>query len=116
MELATWYNCIDSIKLLLDAGADPNEKHQERYSPETTAIRDNYLEILVLLLPRGADPNFVGENHPLFMAVSKPVILKQLIAAGADVRTYKGLIEAAVYRNCIESILILLEAGMPIVN
>ena len=93
-----------------------DEKHRDRYTGLTTAIRDNHPEILSLLLSRGADPNFVGENHPLFMAVSKPAILKQLIAAGADVRTYKGLIEAAVYRNCIESILILLEAGMPIVN
>lgn len=114
VELATYHNSIDCVKLLLDAGVDPIEKHQEIYSPITTAIRDNDPEILSLLLSRGANPNEKGQDVPLKMAVNKPAILKQLLAAGADVKLYKGLIELAVYHNHLESIQILLNAGVPI--
>src|SRR5947209_11615449 len=82
IEVAVYQNCIESIPILLEAGAPIDEKHHDRYTGLTTAIRDNHPEILSLLLSRGANPNFVGENHPLFMPASKPKLLKQLLAAG----------------------------------
>jgi ankyrin repeat protein len=114
MVIATYSNCIESVKLLLDAGVDPNEKLQETYSPLTTAIRDNHPEILALLLSRGADPNLMGEDVPVKMAVNKPELLMQLLDHGADVSLYKGLIALAVYYNTLDSIPILLEAGVPV--
>ncbi|KAH0537558.1 hypothetical protein FGG08_005657 [Glutinoglossum americanum] len=111
MERATFYNLVDAVKLLLDAGVDPNEKYQEVYSPITTAIRDNHPEIFSLLLSRGADPNLKGQDIPLAMAVKRPELLKQLIAGGADISRYKGLVERAVYHNSIESVEFLLDVG-----
>lgn len=114
MEGAAHYNCIEAVKLLLDAGLDPNEKSDERFSPLTTAIRDSRVEIIDLLLSRGADPNLTGQDVPLKMAVNKPEILKRLIVGGAKVDLCKGLVEQAVHYNNLESITILLEAGVPI--
>jgi ankyrin repeat protein len=67
-----------------------------------------------LLLSRGADPNLKGQERPIIQALSKPAILRQLVEGGADVRQYKGILEAAVNRNNIESVNILLDAGVPI--
>jgi ankyrin repeat protein len=114
MESATYYNCIETAKLLLDADVNPNEKDDETYALLTTAVRDNRPDILELLLSRGADPNLKGEDVPLNMAVKKPVILKQLIAGGAKVSLYQGLIEHTVYYNALDSLLILLETGVPV--
>jgi ankyrin repeat protein len=105
---------IESVKILLDAGVDPNEKPQGVHAPLMMAIINNNPEIVAYLLSRGADPNLKGINFPLVTAVSKPAILKQLIAAGADVNHCNGLLEQAVYHKNIESIDILLEAGVPI--
>ena len=114
MELAVYYNKIDTVKLMLDAGVDPNEKMSDCYSPLTTSIRDNHPEIMSLLLSRGANVHQKGEGWPLAIAVRKPEILKMLLAAGADVNTYPGLIELAVWANNLESVKILLEAGVSI--
>jgi ankyrin repeat protein len=114
MESAVYHNSIESVKILLDIGVDPNEKRQGTYTPLGTAVRDNHPEIAALLLSRGADPNLKGQELPIIQALSKPAILKQLIEGGADVRQYKGILEAAVNRNNIESVNILLDAGVPI--
>ena len=114
MELAVYYNAIDTVRLMLDANMDPNEKKDDYYTPLTTAIRDNHPEIVSLLLSRGANPHQKGEGFPLAGAVRRPEILKMLLAAGADVKSYQGLIELAVWGNNLESVKILLEAGVPI--
>jgi hypothetical protein len=114
MELSTWHNQIECVKLLLDAGVNPNDKHKEVYTPLTTAIRDNRPEILTLLLSKGADPDLKGEGIPLFMAVRNPTALKELLAAGADLKKCTGILEIAVYHNRIESCQILIEAGVPV--
>lgn len=113
MELATYFNCIESVIWLLDACVDPIEKHEETYSPLATAIHDNHPDTMALLLSRGADPNLKGQDVPLRLAVNRPELLKQLLARGADVSLYKGLLELAVYYDSPDSIPILLEAGVP---
>jgi ankyrin repeat protein len=112
MELATFYNSIESVNLLLDAGVDPNEKHQGVYTPITTSIRDNRPEILSLLLSRGANPNLKGQDEPLMMATRRPELLKQLLTSGADLARCKGVMEMAVFYNSIESIKLLIDAGV----
>jgi ankyrin repeat protein len=114
MESAVYYNSIESVKILLDIGVDPNEKKQGTYTPLGTAVRDNHPEIAALLLSREADPNLKGQELPIIQALSKPAILRQLIEGGANVSQYKGILEAAVYRNNIETVSILLDAGAPI--
>jgi ankyrin repeat protein len=114
MESAVYYNSIESVKILLDIGVDPNEKKLGTYTPLGTAVRDNHPEIAALLLSRGADPNLKGQELPIIQALSKPAILRQLIEGGANVSQYKGILEAAVSRNNIESVTILLDARVPI--
>ena len=98
----------------MDAGVNPNEKHQGVHTPLTVAIMDNNPDMVAFLLSRGADPNLKDLNFPLLMAVSKPAILKQLIAGGGDISKCRGILEQAVYHKKIESINILLDAGVPI--
>jgi ankyrin repeat protein len=114
MEVAVYFNSIDCVKILLDVGVDPNEKKLGIYTPLGTAVRDNHPEIVALLLSKGADPNLKGQELPVILAVSKPAILSQLIEGGADVTQCRGILEAAVYRNNIESVNILLDAGVSI--
>jgi ankyrin repeat protein len=102
MELATWENSIESVELLLSAGVDPNEKHQDRYSPLTTAIRDKRADIFDLLIKKGADPNAEGEDLPLRMAVLNPQFIIPLLSAGADLSKCKGIMEWAAYHNNLE--------------
>lgn len=112
MELATFHKSLECVKLLLDIGINPNDKKQGIYTPLTTAIRDNRHEILALLLSRGADPNFKGQDIPLVMATARVEILKQLVEAGADLSLVPGILESAVYRNNIESVKYLLSIGV----
>lgn len=67
-----------------------------------------------LLLSRGADPNIRGENWPVCMAVKQPEILKRLLPALAEPRAFKGVMEMAVVANQIESIKLLLRAGVSV--
>lgn len=113
MEMAVYYNKIESVEMLLDAGVDPNEKKDKCFSPLTTAIRDNRPEIIALLLSRGADPNFRGQDVPLYLASRNPALLKQLLACPRiDLAKQVGALEMAVYHNNIESVQLLLEAGV----
>lgn len=115
LESAVYRDGIESIPILLDAGYPVGGLLDDYYRPLSTAVRDNKPEYLDLLLSRGADPNLSGgEGMPLMLAANKPKILKQLLAGGADITKTKGLLESAVYKNSVESIPILLEAGDPI--
>jgi ankyrin repeat protein len=102
MELATWENSIESVEVLLAAGVDINEKHQNCYSPLTTAIRDKRADIFDLLIQRGADVNAEGEQLPLKMAVMSPQFIMPLLSAGADLSKCKGIMEWAAYHNNLE--------------
>jgi ankyrin repeat protein len=113
LEKAVYLNCIEAIPILLDAGVDINGGKDDYYRPLTTAVRDQHLDILALLLEKGADPDLAsGEGKPLIVAANKPAMIKQLLAGGADVKKdLGGLMEKAVYLNSIESLPILAEAG-----
>jgi len=76
------------IKIFLSCSTNLNEKHNNRNIALIKVIRDNYLEIITLLLSQSADLNLVGENHLLFMAVRMLKRLKQLIAVSRDAETY----------------------------
>jgi ankyrin repeat protein len=114
LELAVWHNQMECVKMLLDAGVNINEKHENNNSPLGTAARDNLPDMLSYLISRGADVNLEGPEIPLRMALDKPQLLKQLLAAGADVKKYKGLMELATWENNLESVKILFEAGVPL--
>jgi ankyrin repeat protein len=99
---------------LLDQGLDPNEKSPKGHSPLTTAIRENNTEMVELLLSRGADPNKRGQDWPVCMAVRNPALLERVLSVLAEPRAYKGVMEMAVSANQLDSVKLLLAAGVSV--
>jgi ankyrin repeat protein len=115
IETAVAHNDKEAILYLLDQGVSPNDRCPEGGStPLTTAIRENRGELVDLLLSRGADPAIRGENWPLCMAVKQPSILKKLLASTPNPRAFRGVIEMAVVANQLESVKMLLAAGVSV--
>ncbi len=116
VESATYYQNIDIVRLLLEAGAPVNDKKSGRHLPISTVLRDrpaNRLDLLKLLLEHGGDPNLSAhEGWPLAQAIRHPDMLELLLAAGADPKLVPGLMEFAAYGNSLESIKMLIEAGV----
>ncbi|KAL7624786.1 hypothetical protein AAE478_006358 [Parahypoxylon ruwenzoriense] len=113
MELATSINNIDSVRVLLKAGVDPNAKKDGIYTPLCSAIRDNHTDIFELLLANGADPNVPSAEYPTFKCVThyRTQYLAPLVAAGADLNSPKGILETAVQCKNIEALYWLLDTG-----
>ena len=77
-----------AVQRELDQGIDIEALSEHGETPLTVAARLGRLEILKLLLERGADPNHDGEAHPpVVVAQDSPVaeqVLRLLVAAGAE--------------------------------
>jgi ankyrin repeat protein len=115
METAVAHNDKEAILYLLDQGVNPNDRCPEGGSTAlTTAIRENRGELVDLLLSRGADPSIRGENWPLCMAVKQPSILRKLLASTPNPRAFRGVVEMAVVANQLESVKMLLAAGVSV--
>ncbi|KAF2793621.1 ankyrin [Melanomma pulvis-pyrius CBS 109.77] len=114
IETAVAHNDKDAVLYLLDKGVNPNDRTPEGNTALTTAIRDGRTELLDLLLANGADAAVRGQDWPLCMAVKRPAMLKKLLAVIANPRTCKGVIEMAVVANELESIRLLLKAGVSV--
>ncbi|RAL62369.1 hypothetical protein DID88_004935 [Monilinia fructigena] len=71
-EMAVSCNNMEALNWLLDQGVNPNDKSVKGMSPLTTAIREERLEMIDLLLLRGADVNVRGQDWPVCMAVRNP--------------------------------------------
>ncbi|KAK8118528.1 uncharacterized protein PG998_003154 [Apiospora kogelbergensis] len=115
LETAVQSNNAEALDWLLNAGVSPNDKVPKTGATAlTTAIRENRPELVDLLLSRGADPNVRGQDWPVCMAVKQPHILKRLLPALAEPRAFKGVMEMAVVANQLESIKLLLQAGVSV--
>ncbi|KND86756.1 putative ankyrin repeat protein [Tolypocladium ophioglossoides CBS 100239] len=114
MELATSINSIESIRILLKAGVDPNAKKDGVYTPLCTAIRDDRNEILQLLLSSGADPNVPASEYPAFKCLThhREHFLPTLIAAGVNLNSPRGILETAVTSNSAKGLKWLLDQGI----
>jgi ankyrin repeat protein len=100
------------IQQMLDWNANPNQKNRQGVTPLQGACNTNQPDVLKLLLDRGADPNMPGTQLPLKAAVDKPDCLRVLLGTGADFSLYKGLMELATWENSIQSVELLLAAGV----
>lgn len=116
MELATSVNNIESVRVLLNAGVDPNAKKDGVYTPLCSAIRDNRGEIVTLLLANGADPNVPASEYPCFKCVThqRAHFLPQLVAAGGDPEEPRGIVEKAVLHNNRDALVFLLDHGVSV--
>jgi len=90
---------VECARLILDAGADPNEMHRDTdfTSPLIEACRRNNIPLARLLLQRGANPNTARNRYtslrasklletPLLVATTKNSreMIELLLTAGAD--------------------------------
>ncbi|KAM3065094.1 hypothetical protein ACMFMG_006148 [Clarireedia jacksonii] len=114
VEMAVSSNNMEALNWLLDNGANPNDKNAKGMTALTTAIREERLEMMELLLLRGADANVRGQDWPICMAVSHPPVLKRLLSVLPEPRAYKGVMEMAVHANKLESVKLLLAAGVSV--
>ncbi|GKT91130.1 ankyrin repeat domain containing protein [Colletotrichum tofieldiae] len=114
IEMAVKVNNMEALMWLLDQGVNPNDKGDDGNTPLTTAIKENRMEMLDELIAHGADPNVRGTDWPIVMSVQHPEVLKKLLPAVADPRSFKGLMERAVVANQIESVKLLLKAGVSV--
>ncbi|KAI1856775.1 hypothetical protein JX265_011416 [Neoarthrinium moseri] len=116
MELATSINNLESVRVLLKAGVDPNAKKDGIFTPLCTSIRDNRPDIFQLLLANGADPNVPASEYPCFKCVThnRPQFLAPLVAAGGDLNSPKGILETAVQHNNVEAINWLIDNGVSV--
>ncbi|KAK1149218.1 hypothetical protein N8T08_006438 [Aspergillus melleus] len=113
MEQATSINNIDAIRILLQAGIDPNLKKDGIYTPLCSSIRDNRRDIFTLLLANGANPNAMASEYPAWKCVThfRTHFLPDLVDAGADLHQPPGIVEMAVQMNNAEAAQWLLEHG-----
>ena len=88
-----------------------NKTDHNGWTPVTNAIYKDDLNILQLIIERGADINFVDSFTPLIKAISTNKIetVKVLIANGANVNL--GPLSAAVYKNYFKIVKLLVENG-----
>jgi ankyrin repeat protein len=114
IETAVQFNDKDAMIYLLDQGVNPNDRTPEGCTALTTAIREDRSELVDVLLSRGADPAIRGADWPLCSAVKRPAILKKLLAATPNPRAFRGVVEMAVVANQLESIKLLLAAGVSV--
>ena len=78
---------VESAKLLLSKGADPNDALPDGTSALTLAAHSGNREVALALLEKGANPNDLGIGYaPLHAAILRGdlVLVKALLAKGAD--------------------------------
>ncbi|KAH7256193.1 ankyrin repeat-containing domain protein [Fusarium tricinctum] len=114
VETAVSVNNIEALTWLLEKGMSPNDKNPKGHSPLTTAIRENRIEMVDFLLSHGADPNVRGQDWPVCMAVRNPPVLKRILSVLAEPRAFKGVMEMAVVANQLESVKLLIAAGVSV--
>ena len=103
LHFAVRENDLESVKVLVEAGADVNQISEYGWSPLLTATQNRFYQIGMYLLENGADPNIANEGgwNPLYIATDnrnieggdyptrKPDMdhldyIRALLAAGAD--------------------------------
>lgn len=111
----------ETVKLLIKGGAKVNQCNNSAESPLLWAARGGHAKTSEVMLEAWADVNIADKDGktPLWCAVSKPDIVKLLIANGADVNKkakaygerYWTPLEAATYDKQSRTVELLKAAG-----
>lgn len=111
LELATSMNSLEAVNILLRHGVDINAKKDGIFTPLCTAIRDDHVALVDILLAAGADPNCQASEFPAFKCVThhRAHLLPRVLAAGANPSKPPGIIEAAVAHKNNDALLVLLQ-------
>jgi len=88
LELASIYDQVDMVSLLIEAGADVNGKSTASFSPLIHAVSFERGDVVKLLLEKGADchqTDFLGRTALHYAVVSQdPELVKVLLEVGAN--------------------------------
>lgn len=107
-------NEIDGLAILLDYGVNVNERNVSGHTALTTAIKNNNLRALDMLLSQGADPAVRGQEWPITLAVGNPEILARLLPFIETKKINKGALERAVMADQLDSVKMLLAKGVDV--
>jgi len=124
---AAGYGQLNSAKLLLQAGADPDKKGTQGQTPLHYASASGHHDLVKLLLSHGANPNVCEDegNTPLIYGAQgdHPHVCYELLTKGADVtvtnvhgiNAYKAAIlkNATTAKAVIENFLIQKTVNLP---
>lgn len=99
---AVYHGPLELIRALLDAGADPDASDGDGFPPLIAALsppdRDDVVDLLILLLDRGADIEQHGMNDytPLHCAAAsgQPALVELLLERGADPNSFTRIDDA----------------------
>jgi ankyrin repeat protein len=111
IEAAVAHKNQEALEFLINQNANINDTSTEGNTALTTAIREDRIDFVELLLANGADPIIRGA---LCLAVKRPDILKRLLAATQNPGAIRGVVEVACAANQIESVKMLLAAGVSV--
>ncbi|KAK5121864.1 hypothetical protein LTR85_004435 [Meristemomyces frigidus] len=114
IETAVAHKNKAALILLLEANVNPNTRNKAGNTALTTAIRNNDMESIEILLAHGADPGVLGQEWPISMAVKSPQILGKLLPCIATNKIPKGSLEMAVQADQLESVKLLLAKGVDV--
>lgn len=107
VEHAVAKNNKDALIFLLDHKCDANARGDKNHTALTTAIRENRMDMIDVLLAHGADPAVRGQEWPVSLAVHNPQILAKLLPYIRTEKINKGAVEMAVVANRLESVKLL---------
>lgn len=108
------HNEIDCLAILLEHGVNVNERNAAGHTALTTAIKNDNMDVLDLLLSQGADPAVRGQEWPITLAVGNPEILARLLPHIETKKINKGALERAVMANQIDSVKMLIAKGIDV--
>lgn len=114
IEHCVLHNEKTALFWFLEHSVDPNVRNPKGQTALTTAIRENRLDMIDMLLANGADPGIRGQDWPISMAVKNPNILAKLLPHIPTSRINKGAVEMAVVANQLESVKLLLQKGVDV--